>query len=50
VGERLADLQLRVLWEEILRRDMQMEVMGPPVRVYPNFLRGFRSMPVRIKE
>jgi cytochrome P450 len=49
VGERLADLQLRVLWEEILQRDMQIEVVGRPVRTYSNFLRGFRSMPVRIK-
>src|SRR5262249_37683735 len=48
-GERLADLQLRVLWEEILRRGMQIEVVGSPVRVYSNFLRGFRSMLVRIK-
>src|SRR5262249_35898646 len=48
VGERLADLQLRVLWEEILRRDIQIEVVGRPVRVYSNFLRGIRSMPVRI--
>jgi len=48
VGERLADLQLRVLWEEILRRGMHIEVVGHPVRVYSNFLRGFRSMPVRI--
>jgi cytochrome P450 len=48
VGERLADLQLRVLWEEILRRDMRIEVVGRPVRAYSNFLRGFRSMPVRI--
>jgi len=49
VGERLADLQLRVLWEEILRRGMQIDVVGRPVRVYSNFLRGFRSMPVRVK-
>jgi cytochrome P450 len=49
VGERLADLQLRVLWEEILRRDIQIEVVGRPVRVYSNFLRGIRSMPVRLK-
>jgi len=49
VGERLADLQLRVLWEEILRRGMQIEVVERPVRVYSNFLRGFRSMLVRIK-
>ena len=49
VGERLADLQLRVLWEEIVRRGMQIEVVGRPVRVYSNFLRGFRSMLVRIQ-
>jgi len=48
VGERLADLQLRVLWEEILRREMEIEVVERPVRVYSNFLRGLRSMPVRI--
>jgi cytochrome P450 len=49
VGERLADLQLRVLWEEILRRDLEIEVVGKPTRIYSNFLRGFRSMPARIK-
>jgi cytochrome P450 len=48
VGDRLAEQQLRILWEEILKRRIEIEIMGPPVRVYSNFLRGFRSMPVRI--
>jgi cytochrome P450 len=48
VGDRLADLQLRILWEEILRRDLDIEVMGPPRRLYSNFIRGIRQLPVRI--
>jgi cytochrome P450 len=48
VGDRLADLQLRILWEEILRRGLAIEVVGPPVRIYSNFLRGFRALPVRL--
>jgi cytochrome P450 len=49
VGDRLADLQLRILWEEILKRDLDIEVMGPPRRLYSNFIRGIRELPVRIR-
>jgi cytochrome P450 len=49
VGNRLAEMQLTILWEEILKRDWPMiEVMGPPVRVYSNILRSVSSLPVRI--
>jgi cytochrome P450 len=48
VGDRLADLQLRVLWEEILEGDLDIEVVGPPRRLYSNFIRGIRELPVRI--
>jgi cytochrome P450 len=48
VGNRLAELQLRILWEEILKRYPIIEVMGPPRRVYSNFIHGIRSLPVRI--
>ena len=48
VGDRLADLQLRILWEEILARDLHIEVMGPPRRLYSNFIRGIRELPARI--
>jgi len=48
VGDRLAELQLHVLWEEILRRDLAIEVVGEPVRAYSNFLRGIKALPARI--
>ncbi len=48
VGDRLAEMQLRILWEEILKRDLAIEIAGPPVRLYSNFIRGIRSLPVRI--
>jgi len=48
VGDRLAEVQLQVLWDEILKRDLTIEVIGPPVRAYSNFLRGIKSLPVRI--
>lgn len=48
VGNRLAELQLRILWEEIMRRYPVIEVMGPAKRVYSNFIHGIRSLPVRI--
>jgi cytochrome P450 len=48
VGDRLAELQLQILWEEILKRDLEIEVVGEPVRAYSNFLRGIKSLPVRI--
>jgi cytochrome P450 len=48
VGDRLADLQLRILWEEILARNLDIVVMGAPKRLYSNFIRGIRELPVRI--
>ena len=48
VGNRLAELQLRILWEELLPRYPVIEVVGPAKRVYSNFIHGIRSMPVRI--
>ena len=48
VGDRLAEQQLKILWEEILERRLDIEVMGAPERVYSNFLRGIESLPVRI--
>ena len=48
VGNRLAELQLTVLWQEILKRFPRIEVVGEPVRTKSNFVRGFLSMPVVI--
>jgi len=46
VGNRLAELQLTVLWQEILARFPRIEVVDEPVRTKSNFVHGFVSMPV----
>lgn len=48
VGNRLAEMQLKILWEEILKRFSRIEVMGEPVRVRSNFVRGYASLPVKL--
>ena len=48
VGDRLAEQQIRILWEEILQRELRFEIIGPPQRLYSNFIRGIRTLPVRI--
>ncbi|MBN8871293.1 MAG: cytochrome P450 [Rhodospirillales bacterium] len=48
VGNRLAELQLRILWEEILTRFPRIEVVGEARRIYSNFIHGISSLPVRI--
>lgn len=48
VGNRLAEMQLTILWEEILQRFPRIEVVGEPVRVNSCFVHGIASMPVRI--
>jgi cytochrome P450 len=48
VGDRLAEQQLRILWEEILQRNLRFEIVGAPQRLYSNFIRGIRALPVRI--
>ena len=46
VGNRLAEMQLKILWEEVLKRFSRIEVMDEPVRVRSNFVRGYASLPV----
>lgn len=48
VGNRLAEMQLRILWEEILKRFPVIEVAGTPKRVSHPLVRGFTQLPVRI--
>ena len=49
VGDRLGELQLRIAWEEILKRFETVEVVGDPVRVRSNVLIGYSALPVRVK-
>jgi cytochrome P450 len=50
VGMRLAEMQLRIVWEEILKRFPTIEIVEEPVRLKSCFLRAYRQMMVRIPE
>ncbi len=48
MGSRVAELQLRVLWEEMLKRFDTIEVLAEPERVFSSFVHGYASMPVKV--
>ena len=48
VGNRLAEMQIKILWEEILKRFERIDVVGKPERVLSNFVRGFTRLDVKI--
>ncbi len=41
-------MQVRILWEEIMRRYSRGEVVGEPVRGRSNFVKGFADLPVKL--
>jgi cytochrome P450 len=48
MGNRVAELQLQILWEEIMKRFERIEVVGEPKRIASNFVLGYTDLPVRI--
>ena len=48
MGNRAAELQLKILWEEILARFDRIEVVGEVERNLSNFILGYTKMPVRL--
>ena len=48
MGNRLAELQLRILWQEILKRYERIEVIGEPTRTISSFVHGYTEMNVRL--
>jgi len=48
MGNRLAEMQLRIVWEEILTRFSKVEVVGKPQRLRSSFVRGITELPVRV--
>jgi cytochrome P450 len=48
VGNRVAEMQLTIIWEEILQRFPVIEVVGEPTRTYSAFVHGFETLPVVI--
>jgi cytochrome P450 len=49
MGSRLAELQLRILWEEILNRFEDIEVQDEPTRTFSSFVHGYTELPVQVK-
>ena len=47
-GNRLAEMQLTILWEEILKRFPPIEVVEKPKRSYSNQIHGITEMKGRI--
>ncbi len=50
VGNRLGEMQLNVLWEEIMKRFPKIEVVGDPVYLRSSFIHGIRELPVVIPD
>jgi len=52
MGNRLAEMQLRIVWEEILKRwpDKPIEVVGEPKLVFSNFIKGIEELPAIIRD
>jgi len=48
MGNRLAEMQLRIVWEEIMKRFEKIEVVGPPVRTHSNMVNGYDELKVRV--
>ena len=48
MGNRLAEMQLRILWEELLMRFEDIKVIGEPEHVQSNFVKGYKKMIVQL--
>lgn len=48
VGRHVAELQLKILWEEMLNRRLDIKVVGEPERVASNFVHGYSALPVQM--
>jgi cytochrome P450 len=48
MGNRLAEMQLRIMWEELLARFDKIEVIGEPEYVQSNFVKGYEKMMVQL--
>lgn len=50
LGLRVAEMQLRITWEEVLKRFNTIEVLEEPKRTYSNFVKGYETLMVRIPD
>ena len=48
MGNRVAEMQLRIVWEEFFKRFSHVEVVGEPELTYSTFVKGYTKLPVRL--
>jgi cytochrome P450 len=49
MGNKLAEMQIKIAWEEIMKRFKNVEVVGEPVRIPSSFVKGYSDLPVRLE-
>ena len=49
-GNRLAELQLQILWDEMMKRFSKVEVVGEPSRNVSSFVKGYTKMNVIVRD
>jgi cytochrome P450 len=49
MGNRVGEMQVRILWEEILKRFDRIELVRDPIRVKSSFVMGYSEVMVRVK-
>ena len=50
MGNRMAEMQLRIVWGEILKRFRLIELSGNVERTYSFFVKGYTKMPVKVHD
>ena len=48
LGNKLAELQLKIIWEEMLARFPEIKVIGEPELSHSRFIKGYEKMTVVI--
>jgi cytochrome P450 len=48
MGAHLAKMEIRITFEELLKRVTGIELTGPPERLRSNFFNGVKRLPVRV--
>jgi cytochrome P450 len=50
MGAHLARMEVRIVFEELLRRSVSIDLLGPPERLRSNFFNGIKRLPVRVNQ
>jgi cytochrome P450 len=50
MGAHLAKLEIRITFEELLKRSADIELLGPRERLRSNFFNGIKRLPVRVTQ